>query len=61
MICSYEVLAPFNCSNSISSLVKSINLSKLKSSNWQYQVSVEESLNQTYDWFLRIKIIFEDP
>ena len=52
-VVGYEGLISFDMSKPDGTPRKLMDVSRLKSLGWQYQIPLEEGLTRTYDWFLR--------
>lgn len=51
-VVGYEGLISFDLSKPDGTSRKLMDVSRLKSLGWQYQISLKQGLAQTYDWFL---------
>lgn len=52
-VVGYEGLISFDLSKPDGTPRKLMDVSRLKSLGWQYQIPLKEGLTRTYDWFLR--------
>jgi GDP-L-fucose synthase len=52
-VVGYEGLISFDLSKPDGSPRKLMDVSRLKSLGWQYQIPLDEGLTRTYDWFLK--------